>query len=115
MRAGTACVIGLIAQNRASVSETVSPAKSCSPVSISYSTTPKAQMSARLSTAFPRACSGDMYAAVPRITPCMVAAPLIVGELAMILARAVVRECFRQAEIQHFDFSFRRNFHVGGF
>jgi len=31
-----------------------------SPLSISKSTTPKAQMSARLSTGFPRACSGDM-------------------------------------------------------
>jgi hypothetical protein len=42
------------------VSLTVSPWKSRFPVSISYSTTPKAQMSARLSTGFPRACSGDM-------------------------------------------------------
>ena len=31
-----------------------------SPVSISYSTTPKLKMSARLSTVFPRACSGAM-------------------------------------------------------
>ena len=31
--------------------------------------TPNAQMSARLSTALPRACSGLMYAAVPRIIP----------------------------------------------
>ena len=30
---------------------------------------PKAQISVRLSTGLPRACSGDMYAAVPRIIP----------------------------------------------
>ena len=52
-------------------------------MSISYSTTPKAQMSARLSTRLPRACSGAMYAAVPRITPCIVAAMVSVGELLM--------------------------------
>ncbi len=39
------------------------------PVSISNNTAPNAQISARLSTGFPRACSGDMYAAVPMITP----------------------------------------------
>ena len=37
-------------------------------------------MSVRLSTALPRACSGDMYAAVPRMTPCIVPAALNVGE-----------------------------------
>jgi hypothetical protein len=44
----------------ASVSETVSPSNSLRPASISNSTTPNAQMSARLSTGFPRACSGLM-------------------------------------------------------
>ena len=44
----------------ASVSVMSSPSNNRRPVSISYSTTPKAQMSARLSTTFPRACSGDM-------------------------------------------------------
>jgi len=39
---------------------TLAPAKSGSPVSISSSTAPKAQMSARLSTGRPRACSGLM-------------------------------------------------------
>jgi hypothetical protein len=42
------------------------------PVSNSNSTTPKAQISARSSTGLPRACSGDMYAAVPRIMPACV-------------------------------------------
>ena len=37
-------------------------------------------MSARLSTLFPLACSGLIYAAVPRIIPCLVAASLNVGE-----------------------------------
>ena len=37
-------------------------------------------MSARLSTAFPLACSGGMYAAVPRITPTSVAPMVSVGE-----------------------------------
>ena len=64
----------------ATISLTVSPPKSRPPVSISYSTAPKAQMSARRSTAFPRACSGDMYAAVPRIMPACVARAVSVGE-----------------------------------
>ena len=50
----------------ARVSCTSSPPNARFPVSISYSTAPNAQMSARLSTVFPRACSGLMYAAVPR-------------------------------------------------
>src|SRR5438128_3920227 len=51
------------------------------PVNISYRTAPNAHTSVRLSTAFPRACSGDMYAAVPRITPARdMAGDAIVGE-----------------------------------
>jgi hypothetical protein len=53
----------------ASVSVVVSPRNGRSPTSISKITTPSAQMSARASTASPRACSGAMYAAVPRTTP----------------------------------------------
>jgi hypothetical protein len=37
-------------------------------------------MSVRLSTCLPRACSGDMYAAVPKMTPACVAGMLMVGE-----------------------------------
>jgi hypothetical protein len=44
----------------ASVSVIVSPANALRPLSISYSTQPNAQMSVRLSTARPRACSGLM-------------------------------------------------------
>ena len=39
-----------------------------------------AHISALLSVASPRACSGDMYAAVPRMTPCWVACILKVGD-----------------------------------
>ncbi len=41
---------------------------------------PKAQLSVRWSTAVPWACSGDMYAAVPRIWPCLVSAAICVGD-----------------------------------
>lgn len=62
------------------VSLIVSALNNCRPVSISYNTTPNAQMSARRSTGRPLACSGDMYAAVPRITPMAVmAGEVIVG------------------------------------
>jgi len=40
-------------------------------------------MSARRSAGLPLACSGDMYAAVPRIVPAIVAAIESVGELRM--------------------------------
>ena len=49
--------------------DTSSPSNARRPVSISKSTHPNAQMSARLSTGLPRACSGLMYAAVPRMSP----------------------------------------------
>ena len=73
-------------------------------------------MSAR-STTRPRACSGLMYDAVPRITPTRVIAGLvIVGELS-VLAEAGLRvrivgvvsgfsrtiERFRQTEVEHLD------------
>ena len=64
----------------ASVSEMVAPVNNCFPVNISKSTTPNAQMSARLSTVEPRACSGDIYAAVPMITPICVAMAVSVGD-----------------------------------
>jgi hypothetical protein len=62
-----------------SVAKTVSPLKATSPVSNSYSTQPNAQMSARLSTALPRACSGLIYAALPRTTPARVPTAVTVG------------------------------------
>ena len=73
----------------ASVSDMSSPSNARLPVSISNSTQPNAQMSARLSTVFPRACSGDMYAAVPRIMPaCVIAGVVIVGDIDEIRRRA---------------------------
>ena len=62
------------------MSEIVSPSNALRPDSISNSTAPKAQTSVRRSTTLPRACSGDMYAAVPITTPARVAAAVIVGE-----------------------------------
>ncbi len=58
--AGSVAHPGSALSTAASTSLTVSPSKSLSPVSISHSTTPKAQMSARLSTGLPLACSGAM-------------------------------------------------------
>ncbi len=46
-----------------------------------YNTAPNAHTSLRLSTVRPFACSGDMYAAVPRIIPaCVIAGVVIVGD-----------------------------------
>jgi hypothetical protein len=63
-----------------SVCDMVSPPNNCWPASISYSTTPYDQMSARRTTGFPAACSGLIYAAVPMIIPACVAAMVNVGE-----------------------------------
>ncbi len=62
------------------MSETVSPSNALLPASISYRTHPNAHTSVRLSTGLPRACSGLMYAAVPRITPAAVPRAVRVGE-----------------------------------
>ena len=51
------------------VSVPVSAANARCPLSISYTTQPNAQISARLSTPRPRTCSGAMYGTVPRTTP----------------------------------------------
>src|SRR4030095_16028406 len=61
---------------------TSSPSTPRFPVSISNRTQPKAQTSQRLSAGRPFACSGLMYAAVPRITPTPVtiAGVVIVGD-----------------------------------
>src|SRR5262249_27606726 len=63
------------------ISTVLSPSKGDLPVSISKNTTPKDQISERVVVILPFACSGDMYAAVPRITPALVATALKVGEL----------------------------------
>ncbi len=50
----------------------VLPPKAVTPVAISYSTAPNEKRSLRWSSASPRACSGDMYAAVPTVEPAIV-------------------------------------------
>jgi hypothetical protein len=78
--AGSAIQSGSSLSTLASVSDTDSPANACLRLNISYSTAPNDQMSERRSATLPLACSGDMYAAVPKIIPLSV--PLnIVGEL----------------------------------
>ena len=67
--AGRTLQSGSCSRIAAIVSEAVSPGNAGRAVNISYNTQPNAQMSVRLSTALPRACSGLMYAAVPAITP----------------------------------------------
>jgi hypothetical protein len=66
---GTPLQSGSFLTTAASTSVVVSPLKARRPMSISYSTQPNAQMSARLSTGLPRACSGLIYGAVPRSIP----------------------------------------------
>ena len=61
------------------VSGTVSRPNAARPVSISNSTQPNDQMSARLSTPDPRVCSGLMYAVVPRMRPVSVPSTVIAG------------------------------------
>ena len=58
--AGMAFQSGSRSSILAMVSETVSPRNADRAVNISYNTQPNAQMSVRLSTALPRACSGLM-------------------------------------------------------
>ena len=67
--AGSAVQSGDRSRTDASVSEIVAPENARRPVIISNSTQPNAQMSVDLSIGWPRACSGLMYAGVPRITP----------------------------------------------
>ena len=58
--AGSVSHAGSRSRMAASVSVTVGPRNSARPVSISSSTQPNAQMSVRVSTVRPRACSGLM-------------------------------------------------------
>ena len=79
---GNAVQTGSLLSTEASVSLTSSPSNARRPVSISYSTQPNAHTSDRLSASRPLACSGDMYAAVPIMTPwpVIIAGEVIVGE-----------------------------------
>lgn len=66
------------------------------PASISYVTTPRDQTSERASTASPAACSGDMYAAVPTVSPAAVScvAVLPVSTLAIPKSRTLACPLF---------------------
>src|SRR5262249_6095677 len=67
--AGSRVHSGSVLNISARISPIVSPWNIARAVSISYRTHPNAQMSEVRSMVLPRACSGDMYAAVPKITP----------------------------------------------
>ena len=78
---GSSFQFGSRSKIAAIVSEMVERAKGARPVNISNTTHPNAQMSARLSADLPFACSGLIYAAVPRMTPgCVIAGAVIVGD-----------------------------------
>ena len=69
-------------------------------------------MSVRLSTTFPRACSGDMYAAVPRTIPASVSIARV--SLRSVRARGV-RDRLGQAEVEDLHGPVRRELDVGRF
>src|SRR5262249_3139855 len=73
---------GSRARTDARTSVVSSPSKARFPVNISKSTHPNAHTSLRLSAGRPFACSGDIYAAVPRSvpTPVIWAGVVIVGD-----------------------------------
>ena len=60
---------GIFGGNPSKTIGDVAPSNGRAPVASSSSTTPSDQGSVLASTSSPRACSGDMYAAVPSVTP----------------------------------------------
>ena len=113
--AGIRSHIGSVFNIDASVSLSVSPSNGRRAVSISKRTTPKAQMSARLSTAAPRACSGLMYAAVPRISPACGGVDRQGRRVHGGDARpGSGRERFRESEVEHLDRAVRADLDVRG-
>ena len=106
----------LYLQERASVSDMSSPSNARLPVSISNSTPPKAQSPLRFSTARPLACSGVMYAAVPRIIPaCVIAGVVIVGTSTCSAMNSRWLHRFRQAEVEHLHRAVGADLDVRGF
>ena len=57
----------------------VSPLNGLSPVAISYRRMPRENTSERESTVVPCACSGDMYATVPRMRPAPVNGSVVIA------------------------------------
>ena len=96
----------------------VSPAKSGRPVSNSNSTTPNAHTSVRRSTGRPRICSGDMYPAVPRITPATVPLDASVGDSEGFSGQrrhsALARPRFCESEVEDLRGPGGGHLHVGG-
>ena len=92
----------------------VAPVNAGAPARSSWSTAPSDQISARRSTGFPFACSGDMYAAVPSMTPACVAARLSVGEFERLLEPASALKAFGQTEIENLNLSVARELDVRG-
>ena len=113
--AGSSDQSGPALMTAASVSVTVSPRNTIFPVSISYSTQPNAQMSARRSTGLPFACSDDIYAAVPGNTRACVAIRVIVGELKLSIDAASPSIAFAKPKIQDLHDIVARHLHVRGF
>ena len=97
------------------MSGTSSPSNAARPVSISYSNAPNAKMSVRLSTSFPLACSGLMYAAVPKITPAFVAARLNVGDCERLAFDGSTSNAFASPKSSTFTFPSGVTFTFAGF
>ena len=101
---GSAAQSGSPRNTAASVSLMSSASNARFRVSISYSTHPNAQMSLRLSAGRPLACSGLMYAAVPRMTPIRVIAGLvIVGDCETSPTMADRFHRLSEAKVQNLD------------
>ena len=76
----------------------VSAANGRRPASISYSTTPSANRSARASTGRPTSCSGAMYAGVPIIAPTAVS-----GRAVFVRAGSALAHELGDAEVEELD------------
>ena len=113
---GSRVQLGVSVRTEATVSPVVVPLNARRPLNISKSTHPKLHMSLRRSTLNPFACSGDMYEAVPRMTPRSVRAEATVGE-----SRTGARQ-FRwlrggpcKSEVEHLDDAIGSHFDIRRF
>jgi hypothetical protein len=112
--AGSCVQSGSRSSTTAIVSDMVSPPNARRPASISYSTHPDAQISVRLSTTLPRACSGDMYGAAPSRTPVIVGLS-IVGDWLRFDPRASRLASFASPKSSNFTMPSRVNPMLAGF
>ena len=116
---GTLPRSGSLVSTCARIPATSSPLNKRSPVSNSYSTTPNDHMSARLSTVLP---SGLLRRHVRRCTEDDAHLSRTDGQCRRVLRTIaggsprlpLIRERFRQTEIQQLDDTFRSDLHVGG-